>query len=215
MTDEEYRKKERERYYANRDKILARRKEAYYKNLAKFRARMKEYNSRPEVKEKLREYHHKYNKEYAQRPEAKERRRSQADARRREDPFIHRFWLSKAQAKRANREFTLTEVQARYFMSKPCIYCGKMDTVYDKPICGIDRLDNSKGYTLDNCVPCCEVCNKIKGSVTMEMAKVMVCLGGRDKQFERLYKQSKDISKIVDEYVRDVREVEAGNLIMR
>jgi 5-methylcytosine-specific restriction endonuclease McrA len=30
---------------------------------------------------------------------------------------------------------------------------------------GVDRLDNSKPYTLDNIVPCCGACNAIKGSI--------------------------------------------------
>lgn len=35
---------------------------------------------------------------------------------------------------------------------KPCTYCGYSAT-------GLDRLDNSKGHTEDNCVPCCNECN--------------------------------------------------------
>ena len=27
---------------------------------------------------------------------------------------------------------------------------------------GIDRIDNNKGYTKENCVPCCDICNRIK-----------------------------------------------------
>ncbi len=26
----------------------------------------------------------------------------------------------------------------------------------------IDRLDNTKGYIIDNCVPCCSDCNEMK-----------------------------------------------------
>lgn len=40
--------------------------------------------------------------------------------------------------------------------SKPCIYCGKIDTI------GCDRLDNTKGHTKDNVVPCCKTCNNLK-----------------------------------------------------
>lgn len=29
---------------------------------------------------------------------------------------------------------------------------------------GIDRLDNQKGYEIENCIPCCYVCNKAKGN---------------------------------------------------
>ena len=27
---------------------------------------------------------------------------------------------------------------------------------------GIDRKDNYKGYVIDNCLPCCTICNKSK-----------------------------------------------------
>jgi hypothetical protein len=31
---------------------------------------------------------------------------------------------------------------------------------------GIDRVDNEKGYLVENCVPCCFTCNSLKKSVT-------------------------------------------------
>ncbi|HEC67150.1 MAG TPA: hypothetical protein ENI23_17875 [bacterium] len=27
---------------------------------------------------------------------------------------------------------------------------------------GLDRVDNKKGYELENCVPCCKICNSMK-----------------------------------------------------
>ena len=33
---------------------------------------------------------------------------------------------------------------------------------------GIDRVDSSKGYTLDNCVPCCSICNTMKLNYTLQ-----------------------------------------------
>jgi len=30
---------------------------------------------------------------------------------------------------------------------------------------GIDRMDSTRGYTLDNCVPCCGECNDLKGNL--------------------------------------------------
>ena len=30
---------------------------------------------------------------------------------------------------------------------------------------GIDRVDNSKGYIISNCVPCCTICNRAKNNL--------------------------------------------------
>jgi len=32
---------------------------------------------------------------------------------------------------------------------------------------GLDRVDSSKHYTLDNVVPCCTVCNRAKSNLTV------------------------------------------------
>jgi len=44
------------------------------------------------------------------------------------------------------------------FKNPDCFYCGGEST-------GLDRLANSIGYSIDNCVPCCMVCNRIKGDI--------------------------------------------------
>lgn len=38
-------------------------------------------------------------------------------------------------------------------MSKPCVYCGDTEQI------GLDRVDNKKGHTKENVVPCCYDCN--------------------------------------------------------
>ena len=47
-------------------------------------------------------------------------------------------------------------------ISKPCVYCQ------NKPLNGIDRINNSVGYEIGNVAPCCRVCNKMKGTMTSE-----------------------------------------------
>lgn len=42
--------------------------------------------------------------------------------------------------------------------SKSCIYCGETHRI------GCDRIDNSKGYTIDNVIPCCGDCNRIRSN---------------------------------------------------
>lgn len=60
-----------------------------------------------------------------------------------------------------------------------CYYCGiEPYQVYTKFFkkgeaefkhTGIDRVDNNKGYVDGNCVPCCEVCNRMKLTMTQEV----------------------------------------------
>ena len=41
-------------------------------------------------------------------------------------------------------------------LTKPCTYCGDTKRV------GCDRIDNDRGHTMDNVVPCCVECNAIR-----------------------------------------------------
>ena len=45
-----------------------------------------------------------------------------------------------------------------------CSNCGSGDFVYN----GLDRVDNEKGYTIDNVVPCCKHCNYAKRNRSVE-----------------------------------------------
>jgi len=63
----------------------------------------------------------------------------------------------KSKAKNRGYEFNLTLEEFTSISNQDCYYCGKEGF-------GIDRFDNSTGYTSDNCVPCCTMCNKIKSN---------------------------------------------------
>lgn len=54
----------------------------------------------------------------------------------------------------------LTDEQAISIMEKPCHYCGDTSKI------GIDRVDSDKHYTLENSLPCCAMCNKMKNTYT-------------------------------------------------
>lgn len=72
--------------------------------------------------------------------------------------------------------FDLSIDEFEYITQKPCYYCGiePKQTTRDKNSFGqyiyngIDRIDNSKGYILKNCVPCCGACNKAKLNMTID-----------------------------------------------
>jgi 5-methylcytosine-specific restriction endonuclease McrA len=59
---------------------------------------------------------------------------------------------------------------------KPCNYCGDELTNYKKnkdsygefKYNGIDRIDSSKGYEIDNVVPCCKNCNTMKWDLDVD-----------------------------------------------
>ena len=44
-------------------------------------------------------------------------------------------------------------------IKKPCVYCGGTERV------GADRIDNTRGHTKDNDVPCCVECNSVRGNM--------------------------------------------------
>ena len=72
--------------------------------------------------------------------------------------------------------FSLTNEDFRFLTSSNCFYCGSPpsksvlngqgknskkfngDYIYN----GIDRIDNSVGYVIENCVSCCLICNRAK-----------------------------------------------------
>ena len=44
------------------------------------------------------------------------------------------------------------------------IHKDKLDKALNGPYVynGVDRVDNERGYSLENCVPCCKFCNRMK-----------------------------------------------------
>ena len=83
-------------------------------------------------------------------------------------------------AKKRNLTFELTFDEFLKLMESDCFYCGakpevhKGEKIYFHKIAepwrhnGIDRYDTTKGYTIDNCVPCCSKCNYAKHDMTVE-----------------------------------------------
>lgn len=80
------------------------------------------------------------------------------------------------EAIRRNLEFSLSKEQFFDIIMKECFYCSKIGQNCQKMqngesfyYNGIDRVDNNKGYLLENCVPCCKKCNVNKKSITPDM----------------------------------------------
>jgi len=82
-------------------------------------------------------------------------------------------------------EFKLTFEQFKVLIFKNCYLCGSPPSNLAKRksiqgqlfYSGIDRLDNSKGYIIENVRPACHKCNAMKSSMTM---------GGFKKQIKKI-----------------------------
>lgn len=72
-----------------------------------------------------------------------------------------RYHNAKLMARNDGREFTLAFEAYTALVAQACIYCGFL---LDETGRGLDRLDNSRGYSEDNVVPCCGPCNRARGA---------------------------------------------------
>lgn len=67
------------------------------------------------------------------------------------------FRTTKSRAVVKGYEFLLSFDEFTKLVTSSCIYCGE-----SKKRIGIDRIDNSLGYTKENSAPCCSMCNYMK-----------------------------------------------------
>lgn len=91
------------------------------------------------------------------------------------------FSQYKCKAKREKREFSLSFGEFSEILRGDCAYCGAppennfafrgQSRVVKRGFrlfySGIDRVDSSLGYTADNVVPCCKVCNIAKRDLSV------------------------------------------------
>lgn len=82
-------------------------------------------------------------------------------------------------AKNRNYIFNLSFKYFTTLLNQDCYYCGAKPVPYDEDKFyynglqpfkrnGIDRKDNTKGYTIENCVSCCKQCNTIKMNLSYD-----------------------------------------------
>lgn len=88
----------------------------------------------------------------------------------------YRYGLYKTGAKQRNIPFEISVQEFHQIVQLDCFYCGSSPAMithrskkYDPYVHnGIDRLDSGLGYTWDNSIPCCLVCNKMKLNYDVE-----------------------------------------------
>lgn len=153
--------------------------------------RYKKYNENKEYKERAlirsKEYAKKYKEKHREKSKLWQKnnpeRTKQIRLKTMSGPN-NRFTRSRHTAeKRRGLDWGIEKSKYYELIKNTCHYCHSgLDT------CGIglDRLDNDRGYTLDNVVPCCGDCNKIRGDrLTSEEMKVAMkaVLSFRNKNF--------------------------------
>ena len=97
--------------------------------------------------------------------------------------MAHRVYRRyKRNADSGNRNFSIAYEDFLLVVKKNCYYCNNppSNTAND-PGCngefiynGIDRVDNTKGYIIDNIVPCCGPCNVAKNNMSLEQFKDLI-----------------------------------------
>lgn len=92
------------------------------------------------------------------------------------------FRSAKTGARNRNHEWYLSQEEFMNIITQNCYYCGekprpaseellskrgnlKQPTFYYN---GIDRIDSSKHYSIDNVVPCCPMCNYMKNTFSKQ-----------------------------------------------
>jgi len=85
----------------------------------------------------------------------------------------------KKNAEKRGIKYNITEEQFKEITQRDCYYCGaKPSNSFEQPKSngayiynGMDRINSTKGYTIDNVVPCCRACNQAKSNYTIEEFK--------------------------------------------
>lgn len=89
--------------------------------------------------------------------------------------LFHRY---KQNAEKRKYSFNLSFKAFQEIIVQPCHYCGVSSSIaIDVSLIneerkyrfnGVDRVDNTLGYSVENVVPCCSMCNNAKATSTTE-----------------------------------------------
>lgn len=86
----------------------------------------------------------------------------------------YKFCEYRSGARNRGIDFHLTPEEVKEMIKLPCHYCGgfsankRRHKKQTEKLNGIDRKDSSVGYTKENCVPCCSVCNYLKNNLSYD-----------------------------------------------
>lgn len=118
-----------------------------------------------------------------------------ANNKKRRSSLTSKFNHGKAEAKHRKIKWGLTKEEYEEFNTKLCFYCG--GSLPTKGV-GLDRISNDKniGYIKENVIPCCTVCNSVRGdklTVGETIYAVQAIREKRELQLNRLFESDVDL----------------------
>lgn len=98
--------------------------------------------------------------------------------------------------------FQISTTTFKRLIKSNCLYCGVSPKQEHNGLIynGIDRVDNSKGYDIENCIACCGICNRAKGTMSRSdyesyLTRIVNHLKHETEAFE-----NKDILKLMENH---------------
>ena len=134
-------------------------------------------NNQERVKEKQHEYsithaeekkaYNQANKEYFKQKRKEHDELYKDEMKERRQKHRHtlnaRFSKYKIDAEKRNLSFNISVEDFDRITKQPCYYCGDLpEDKFGNKFTGVDRIDSNIGYEIDNVVPCCPICNRMK-----------------------------------------------------
>lgn len=111
---------------------------------------------------------------------------------------IHNTFIGyRSRANRKGIEFGISEDYLSKMLLSDCFYCQSSNYKMS-----IDRMNSQKGYTVENSVPCCVVCNYGKGALSHTEYL---------DHLDRIHSLKQAPSKIFNQKVKQLTEVEFNN----
>lgn len=96
-------------------------------------------------------------------------------------PMNKLYYKYQKSAEKRGYEFNIDEIDFHYIIQKPCQYCGNTHTSreiskagFKYEFTGLDRVDNKKGYSINNVIPCCKICNQMKSNFDVDVFKSQI-----------------------------------------
>jgi hypothetical protein len=185
--------KEHQEFLKNPERV-AKKKQWKKDNVVKIREYWRNYRKMLQEKLGTDEYHalmaEKMRSYWERNPEKKDMRNDKARR-----SVSERFGYYTYSAGIRKKEWTdeMTQDYCESLFKSQCHYCGKK-YVPNGYLLGIDRVDNTKGYCIDNCVACCDVCNYMKRTHSKDNF-IKMCMHIYCKLFDETSNMYPDIFK--------------------